>query len=114
MMARHPLLRKFYYGVIGGLTAIAGWGIAITSYIDYRNEHRALAGPLVIIGLLLPFIAVGGEVYRYRNGAKKIRCLQCRNCGKELPLKAIYKTGRCPECNTNKFIAFKYDGGTVT
>jgi len=110
LMAKHPLLRKIYYGFFGGITAVAGWGIAYSSYVDYRNEHRASAGPLIILGLLLPFIVIGGEVYRYMDGAKKIKCVRCRNCGKEHTLKAIYKAGRCPECNSKKLVGVKHDG----
>jgi DNA-directed RNA polymerase subunit RPC12/RpoP len=110
LMAKHPWLRKIYYGSIGGIMAIVGWGGAYECYIDYRDNHRATTGPLIILLLLLPFIVVGGEVYRYMDGAKKIKCIRCRNCGKEHPLKAIYKAGRCPECNSKKLVGVRHDG----
>ena len=109
LMAKHPWLRKFYYGFFGGASLFIGVMIAHVGYADYVKDHRQ-GWLLIALGIAFPFIIIGGEIYRYRDGAKKVRGVRCRDCGGEFPLKAIYKTGRCPECKTKRLVGVRLDG----
>ncbi len=111
LMAKHPLFRKIWYGLLAVIFGIVGWAGALELYSDYQKNHRPATRPLVILLALLPFIIVGGEVYRYFDGAGKIRCVRCLKCVKESPLKAVYKIGNCPHCETKKLTGILFTGG---
>lgn len=112
-LAKRPLLRKIYYWGLGIMSVVAGWGIAYTCIVDYWKTRHPMIPPLIVLGLLLPVIIVGGERYRFKKGAKEIRCVRCRECNSESSLSAIYKTGRCPECGSKRIVGVTWDGITI-
>lgn len=113
LLAKRPLFRKVYFWGIGIMAVVAGWGIAYTCTVDYWKTRHPMVPPLIVLGLLLPVIIVGGERYRLKRGAKEIRCVRCTGCKSEFPLEAMYKTGRCPDCNSKKVIGVTLDGRTI-
>jgi len=102
VMSARPFLRKFYYGFMGIMTTTVGWAVGIGCFVKYRQTHEAIVVPLMILFFLLPFIVVGGEVLRFKKGAKKIRSVRCRKCESEFSLKALYKASGCPKCGSKR------------
>lgn len=102
VVAKRPLLRKLYFGFFGIMTTAMGWTIGIGCFLKYRQTQEAIVVPLMILGFLLPFIVVGGEILRYKKGANKIQSIRCRKCDSEFSFKALYKAGGCPECGSKR------------
>lgn len=112
-LAKRPFCRKIYFWGLGIMTVVAGWGIAYTCIVDYWKTRHPMIPPLIVLGLFLPVIIVGGEWYRLKREAKEIRCVRCKECNSESPLEAMYKTGRCPNCNSKKVVGITLDGRTI-
>jgi len=102
LVAKRPLLRKFYFGFFGIMTTGIGWAIGIGCLLKYRQTQESIVVPLMILGFLLPFIVVGAEILRFKKGAKKIRSVRCRKCDSDFSIKALYKAGGCPECGSKR------------
>jgi len=113
LLSKRPLLRKFYYGFLGLFGLIVGLSFIYSAIKDHRASPDTPYSPILFIGIAFPFIIIGIELYRFWDGVKKIRCVQCKECKNEFPIKAMYKTGRCPSCNSKRVCGVLLDGGTT-
>ena len=110
VLAKHRFLRRFYFGGLAIMTAIAGVGITYAAICDYAKSHNAYCVPAIPLGVALPFIIAGGEWLRLRRAAKKIERVECRKCGGGFSYQALYKAGRCPACRSKKVTGYTADG----
>ena len=112
-LSKGPLLRKIYYGFMIVFGLIVGLCFIIDSIQRHHANPSAPYSPLLFLGIAFPFIPIGIELYRFWDGTKKIKCIRCEECRSEFSIKAMYKTGRCPNCNSKKVCGVLLDDGTI-
>ena len=101
--------RWFAYSCLAVISGIAGIAIAWTSFKEYRATGGGEWQLLTILGVLLPFIMVIGEVIRFRRYCSKIAGAMCVDCRQEFDLKQLVKAGNCPGCGSRRVVGLVSD-----
>ncbi len=94
--------RWFAYGCLALMFGTVGFFIALEGFRDHQQ-------PFIIIGIVLPFIFVIGEMIRFRMYCSKINAVQCIDCRHIFQIEQLCKTGRCPECQSKRVVGIKPD-----
>lgn len=113
LLSKRPLLRKFYYGFMVLFGLIVGLSLIFDAIKSHQANPSSPYSPFLFLGIAFLFIPIGIELYRFWDGVKKIRCVRCQECKSEFPIKAMYKTGRCPNCSSKRVVGVLLGGGTT-
>ena len=113
MTAKSPRNRWFAYLCVGLIWGAAGWAIAYSSYQSYQETHGKEWPPLILIGILLPFIVVIAEMIRFRRYWRKIPAVLCVDCRHEFDTQQLVREGKCPACGSSRTVGLVSDDDDI-
>jgi len=114
LSAKSRTNRLFAYSCLGVISGVAGLAIAWTSYKEYRATGGGQWQVLMILGALLPFIMVIGEIIRFNRYCSKIAGTLCIDCRQASDIKQLVKADKCPRCGSRRVVGLVPDDEDTT